>query len=143
SQLWVADLAQDGTVSGARCVAGGPRESIFAPEWSPQGVLHFVSDRTGWWNLYRLGAGGAEALAPMEAEFGVPHWVFGSATYTFLDDGRIACIYSSQGIDHLGFLSVGEGLVTADLPYTSYAPSLCASGDSLVFVAGSPTEAAA
>src|SRR5207244_4628181 len=53
SELWVADLAPDGAVSGARQVAGGPDESIFQPEWSPEGTLHFVSDRTGWWNLYR------------------------------------------------------------------------------------------
>ena len=143
SEVWVGDLAEDGTVHDVRYVAGGPRESIFQPEWSRQGDLHFVSDRTGWWNLYRLGDNGVEALATMVAEFGVPHWQFGAATYTFLDDGRIACIYSSQGVDHLAFLSPGEGLVTADLPYTSYAPSLRASGDSLVFIAGSPTEAAA
>jgi len=24
---------------------------IFQPEWSPEGVLYFVSDRSGWWNL--------------------------------------------------------------------------------------------
>ena len=36
-------------------MAGGPSESIWQPEWSPDGVLHFVSDRDGWWNLYRDG----------------------------------------------------------------------------------------
>ena len=34
-------------------VAGGADESVFQPAWSPDGVLYFVSDRTGWWNLYR------------------------------------------------------------------------------------------
>ncbi len=48
-------LAQfrDGTLHDERVVAGGPEEAIVQPEWSPDGVLHFSSDRTGWWNLYR------------------------------------------------------------------------------------------
>ena len=34
-------------------VAGSINESIFQPEWSPDGTLYFVSDRSGWWNIYR------------------------------------------------------------------------------------------
>ena len=64
------------------------------PEWSPDGVLHFVSDRTGWWNLYRWrgGDGVVEPLAPMEAEFGRPQWVFGNPTYAFLGNTRLALL---------------------------------------------------
>jgi dipeptidyl aminopeptidase/acylaminoacyl peptidase len=53
TELWVADLDGDGTVTRARMMAGGPEESIFQPGWSPDGDLYFVSDWTGWWNLYR------------------------------------------------------------------------------------------
>ena len=52
-ELWVAELGADGALGAPSVVAGGPDESIFQPEWSPDGVLHFVSDRSGWWNLYR------------------------------------------------------------------------------------------
>ena len=70
--------------------AGGPDESIVQPEWSPAGVLHFASDRTGWWNLYRLIDGPSlEALAPMDAEFADPAWVFGRSSYGFTADGSI------------------------------------------------------
>ncbi|MBC8056997.1 MAG: PD40 domain-containing protein, partial [Rhizobiales bacterium] len=55
--LWIADVAPDGTLGAPRRVAGGRAESIFQPSWSPSGELHFVSDRTGWWNLYREHAG--------------------------------------------------------------------------------------
>ena len=71
-------------------VAGGQAESIFQPEWSPDGRLHFVSDRTGWWNLYRLQDGTGEPLCPMAAEFGRPQWVFGMGTYAIAPDGRAA-----------------------------------------------------
>ena len=91
-ELWVADLAPDGSLSHERHVAGvDGEESIWQPGWSPSGELHFVSDRTGWWNLYRVRGDAPEPLHPAEAEFGWPQWVFGGSTYAFLDDGRIAC----------------------------------------------------
>src|SRR5919202_4709559 len=143
TELWLADLAKDGSVSNQRRIAGGPEESIFQPEWSAAGELHFVSDRTGWWNLYRRRGESIEALAPMEAEFGAPQWVFGMSTYAFLEDGRIAAIMSRGGIDQLVFVRPGEPIQTADLPYTAYARRLRSSGDTLVFIAASPTESAA
>src|SRR3990172_2749368 len=62
TERWLADVRADGALANARRVAGAIDESIFQPEWSPEGVLHFISDRTGFWNLYRLRAGGIEAL---------------------------------------------------------------------------------
>jgi hypothetical protein len=53
TQLCVADVNVDGCLGPEVQVAGGQEESIFQPEWSPDGVLYFVSDRSGWWNLYR------------------------------------------------------------------------------------------
>ena len=79
TELWVADVQGDGSANPVR-VAGGVYESIFQPEWSPAGELHFISDRSGWWNLYRWREDGIEALCPMEAEFGLPQWVFGMST---------------------------------------------------------------
>ncbi|HWO02572.1 MAG TPA: S9 family peptidase, partial [Blastocatellia bacterium] len=80
-ELWLAAVNEDGSLSKAERVAGALRESIFQPEWSPAGVLHFVSDRTGWWNLYRWRDGRPEALCEMQAEFGAPQWVFRMSTY--------------------------------------------------------------
>jgi dipeptidyl aminopeptidase/acylaminoacyl peptidase len=141
SELWLADLDADGSLSNERLVAGGAEESIFQPEWSPAGELHFVSDRSGWWNLYRLSGDIAQSLAPMAAEFGGPQWVFGMANYTFLADGRIASIVSQDGLDRLVLVSSGEAVQTVDLPYTAYARRLCANGNRLLFIAASPTEA--
>jgi dipeptidyl aminopeptidase/acylaminoacyl peptidase len=143
SELWIGSLHADGSISDSRRVAGGPRESIFQPEWSPSGELHFVSDRSGWWNLYRLHDDTAEPLAPMHAECGTPQWVFGMSTYAFLADGRIACIVSRDGIDSLVYIRPGQPVETADLPYTAYARRVRSSGTTLLFVAASPTEAAA
>jgi hypothetical protein len=69
TELWTADIKADGSLLSKVKVAGGKDESIFQPEWSPDGTLYFVSDRTGYWNLYRQLKTGADALHPMPAEF--------------------------------------------------------------------------
>jgi dipeptidyl aminopeptidase/acylaminoacyl peptidase len=133
TELWIADL-NGTTLSRIEKVAGGPSESVFQPEWSRDGELHYISDKTGWWNLYAANG----ALAPMEAEFGLPQWVFGLSRYGFLSDSRIACIYTQSGLDHLAILNRSTGaLETLPLPYTSFA-DLKTDGDSTIaLIAGS------
>ena len=104
--LWLADVADDGTLTDARSVAGGPDESIFQPAWSPAGVLHFVSDRSGWWNLYRLrdDTAAAQPLCPMAAEFGQAQWAFGMSSYGFDAHGDIVCTFSQAGRSQLAHI---------------------------------------
>ena len=142
--LWVAVLSRDGKISEARKVAGGEAESIFQPEWGPDGVLHFVSDRTGWWNLYRLDSGKAEALAPMEAEFGVPQWVFGLSMYAFLGNDVIACSYINDGRQYLGTVrGIAGSVETIHAPFTEYSYVRGNGAGRLAFIAASPTRSAA
>jgi len=139
TELWVADLAADATLHNPRLVAGGPTESIFQPEWRDDGVLHFVSDRTNWWNLYREQAGQLEAVAPMPAEFGAPQWIFGLSQYVFLADGTIACIYKQQGLDYLGLIAPNCQEVHP-VPCASTALSwIQTDGKTLWLIGGSPS----
>ena len=141
TELWLADVQADGALGAARRVAGGADESICQPEWSPQGVLHFVSDRSGWWNLYRLGAGGAaEPLCAMEAEFGSPHWTFGNAMYGFTPDGEVVCTYIEKGVSKLARLNNGVPAPIAN-PYQEIRELKVGDGF-VVLLAGSPTIAA-
>jgi dipeptidyl aminopeptidase/acylaminoacyl peptidase len=142
TELWLADFAQDGTLSNERRFAGSRTESIVQPEWRDDGVLHFVSDRTGWWNLYRLDGDEVRALYEAEAEFGFPPWVFDLSTYAFLPDGRIACTVIRKGVGSLELLDPdARTLERVDLPYTVYySPSIRAHGTRLVFAAGSPLD---
>lgn len=105
TELWVGELDGDGTVIGRERVAGGADESVIQPLWSPDGVLHFVSDRTGWWNLYRWRDGETEPLCEIEAEFAGPQWIFGMPKYAFESASRIVCAYTRQGSWQLASLN--------------------------------------
>ncbi len=123
-------------------IAGGEKESVFQPEWGPAGdALFFVSDRSGWWNLYRrdLASAQSEPLAEMNAEFGQPQWVFGLSTYACAGPERLVCSYVSKGLGRLAVLDVSSKKLTPiDLPYTDFS-SVRAEGDRVVFRAGSAT----
>jgi dipeptidyl aminopeptidase/acylaminoacyl peptidase len=143
TELWVGELAADGSLGKTERVAGGADESIFQPEWSPDGVLHFISDRTGWWNLYRWRNGRIEPLCEMEAEFGQPQWVFGMSTYDFAAADRIICTYLERGLARLASLDTrARKLDPIETPYTRIEGLRAAPGRAL-FNAGSPTEPAA
>ena len=140
TELWVADIANDGSLSRVAKVAGGESESIFQPEWSPDGKIYFVSDRTGWWNLYRWTQGKVEPLCPMEAEFGKPQWIFGQSTYGFDSARRIVCTYAHQGHSRLALLDVANGgLEQLEIPFTSIS-EVHARSDQVLLIAGSSAE---
>lgn len=139
TELWVGKLVSDGLIKEKKLVAGGTEESIFQPEWSPDGTLYFVSDATGWWNLYRSKGGKIEPLHPMEAEFGRPQWVFRERTYAFESASRILCGYIVKGTSHLARLNANTGsLEEISIPYTNIYNVLAESGHALL-LAGSPT----
>ena len=52
------------------------------PQWSPDGHLLYIHDKTNWWNLYRHDNGAETNLCPMDMEIGGPHWVFGQSPYS-------------------------------------------------------------
>lgn len=139
TELRIADIQPDGTLAHSRCVAGGPDESIFQPEWSPEGILHFVSDRTGWWNLYRWQEERVHPLCPMDAEFGLPQWAFGQRLYDFESSSSLICAYTRKGLWHLARLdTTNDHLDTFDLPYTDFGNVLVRGGNVLC-TASSPS----
>ena len=143
TELWVGDLSAEAAVSGARRVAGDRSTSIFQPEWSPQGILYFVSEATGWWNLYRLAdQDRAEPVAPRPEEFGLPQWVFDMSTYDFLADGRIVVRHGPPEATALGILDPSTGgLRDLDLgPFTMVGLFVRAEGDTVALTLAGPRD---
>ena len=137
TELYLAEFDDQGELSNPHPIAGSDSESVFQPQWSPDGVLHFVSDRSGWWNLYCWQNQTAQALKPMAAEFGLPQWVFCMSTYGFAADGQLLCSYGQEGIWQLAQLNSDEGTFTPiELPYSNIS-GIRATGQRLVFHGGS------
>jgi dienelactone hydrolase len=137
--LWLSELDEAANIKEPLAVAGSVSESVFQPEWSPDGgAIFFVSDRTGWWNLYRfdLASRTPEPLAPMAAEFGVPLWKLGARTYSCAGTDRIVCAYSKAGLGQLAVLDLkGKVLRPIETPFTEFS-SVQANGNRAVFRAG-------
>lgn len=143
-ELWTGEISADGSIANRCLIAGGLEESIFQPEWSPDGILYFVSDRTGWWNLYRLtNDGKTDPICEMAAEFGEPQWVFGMSTYAFESPEKIVCTYADAGVWFLGLIDVTSGnLEKIDTPYTDIGYVRALSGRA-IFRAAAPAQSPA
>ncbi|MFW6115635.1 MAG: S9 family peptidase [Chloroflexota bacterium] len=140
TELWVARIAPDGSLTSPSHVAGSTDESVFQPQWSPDGLLYFVSDRTDWWNLYRLRDGAVEPLTQLDAEFGKPQWLLGMSTYDFLSPDRIVCTYTKGGRWQLATLDLtSRELDPLDVRYTEIS-SIRAAPGRVLFRGGSSTE---
>ncbi|HET6998955.1 MAG TPA: S9 family peptidase [Solirubrobacterales bacterium] len=137
TELWVAPFEDP---ADATLVAGGAEESVFQPEWDDEGRLHFVSDRDGWWNLYRDEGEEIVQLTDEKAELAHPQWLFGGSTYAFLADGSIAVVRCERAEERLFLLEPGPvSLRDLELPYTSFGfPSLSSQGTKVAFAAASP-----
>jgi len=143
TELCVAAFNADGTLGPAQLIAGGPAESIFQPAWSPDGTLYFVSDRTGWWNLYRLTNRGPEIVHAIAAEFGKPQWTFSMVTYAFVSADCIAATYTQAGRWKLALIETRSRLFApVELPVEPLE-AIQANTGAIYFIGGSAADAQA
>ena len=145
TELWVADVTADGSLSNQHRVAGGKDESIVQPGWSPGGTLYFVSDINGWWHLYFLDPGTELTMTQVtgepwlaDAEFGGPQWQLGGATWAFAGDSHIVATYTRNGRRRLSLVQP-DGSEVRDL-ITRLDPSdwLTATAEYALLVGGGP-----
>jgi dipeptidyl aminopeptidase/acylaminoacyl peptidase len=140
THLWLGTFDGEGGLSDIQHIAGGVEESIFQPQWSPDGILYFVSDRNGWWNLYRY-QGSIESICEKEAEFGMPQWVFRLSTYGFISATEILAMYHQDAVWRLARIDLNtKASVDIKTPYTWFS-SLRTTESRAVCLAASPTEA--
>ena len=109
--IWLASVDSTGSLNDVQAVAGGKRgnQKISAqqPRFSPDGTLFFITDESGWWNIYKQDK--ADSICPMQAEFGGPHWGFGMHSYDFLSDAEIVCNYGIGNVSQLATLDIHSG----------------------------------
>lgn len=122
TELWMADISSNNTLINSQRIAGSDAASIFQPEWSPDGVLTFVSDKSGWWNIYEYHDNTIKQLSNEHAEFGLPQWVFGQSTYAFINHNEILCAPIYNGIAELSILNTSSGVLDSiRTPWNSFS----------------------
>lgn len=132
-ELWELNL-KAGT---KHLLAGGEDESVVDPQWAPDGSLHFVSDQTGWWNIYRNQRN--SPLINEQAEFALPGFFFGRSLYGFSTTDLIASKIEN-GVHKFGKILDNGACEPLDIPFTSVR-TLSVEEQSMVLIAGSPTHA--
>lgn len=151
AELWSADFHQDGSVDAAHRIAGGTLEkftegtraenqqSVSQPTWSDDGVLHYISDASGWTNIYSCRDGLLNALAPIDREFGIPQWVFATSTYVVTKDNHVYAVYFQQGQQQLCHIDTDTGHIEPiELPFTNFGDHLLLTDNRLFFRAAGP-----
>jgi len=137
--LWVAELRPDGLLEEPTLIAGGEDESVTQPQGSRDAILHYLSDRTGWWNLHADMDGHTEHVVAANAELAPAPWEFGYSTYQFLDDSRIAMIVQHGDRTWLGVSHGDKGPPEAiQLPYTWIKPYLASDRHKLAVIGATP-----
>lgn len=143
TEVHLIDLDETSDVKSDTLIAGEEKESLFQPQWSPTGDLFYVSDKNGWWNIYRHTHAGGELIFEMEAEFATPQWVFGMSSYGFIESDTIFCTYTQQGQWKLALIKIhNKSLTPIDSPFSDVSHIAAASGVA-AFIAGSPTTTSA
>ena len=150
-ELWVAEVAGDGSVGRKRLVAGGDDESIFQPEWSPGGTLYFVSDRAQaalkerWWNLFRVHGDALEAstsiapVCPLAAEFGRAQWQFRNSTFAFASASQLVCSHVQDGVHRLSMVDLTSLEIRSIAQEYDDISSVRVAQERVYFRGGSPT----
>ena len=138
TELRLATFGADGSLADPRMIAGSRSDWITQPRWSPDGILHFAAEPTGWMNLYRYVDGRIEQITDLQAEVVPPDWLFGQAHYGFLPDGEIIGIARSGGRDQLIRISRAGEITPIETPYTEIG-SISVDGDRVVVRAAGPT----
>jgi dipeptidyl aminopeptidase/acylaminoacyl peptidase len=135
--LMVADIGES-RLNGAVAVAGGPSESVLEPQWDGDGTLYFISDRSGFWNLYAWDGAAARPVYPRAAEFASPLWQLGQANYALLGNCRALARFGEDGIDRLAVIDLRRRTAQVlELPYVQFDQLTRIDADHVALVAGS------
>ncbi len=139
AELWLADYHNGGYIDAAHRVTGGDSHSIFQPEWSEQGVLHYISDKNGWSNIYNHSKGVLNALAPIDRDFALPQWLFGMCTYVINSDENLYACHFEDGLQQLCHINVKKGHIEPiSLPFKNFKNQLLGDNKYLYFCAAGP-----
>ena len=137
TELRVADI-HDGVLSNTRALTGSIDESCLMPIWGSKSKLYFLSDKSGWWNLWSTDLQGeCEQIIDDHSEWGTPLWMLGLQTISLLENGELLALH---GVGDHSTLSIVDPIARTikEIPteYSSFYPFI-SSGDGHAYAVGS------
>jgi dipeptidyl aminopeptidase/acylaminoacyl peptidase len=119
-------------------VAGGGAESVVDPQWDTDGTLYFISDRSGYWNLYSWNGTSVHAVWPRAADFATPLWTLGETHYALMGNGSAIVCFVERGLQRLAVVDLrqGTGRILA-LPFVKYSNFAALDTTHVALLAGS------
>jgi dipeptidyl aminopeptidase/acylaminoacyl peptidase len=144
TRLYVADLTDQG-LANVRQIAGGAEISAIDPQWGAHGSLTWLSDETGWWNLYDDRDGRARALMPCEAECGAPLWTLGQTNHAQMAGDRLLVAVDETFDGRRLWLIDRSGRTVRqfDLPFLAFRSLQKLDATHVAMLAGSASESGA
>ncbi|MCH2350797.1 MAG: prolyl oligopeptidase family serine peptidase [Pseudomonadales bacterium] len=135
TQLFISELKKDGTTSNLTLVAGGTEESIFQPTWITKDRLIYVSDISGFWNLYSYDNSGVFCITKDSAEYGLAQWQLGTHSFAPISSRFLVSNRIENNREALVIVDIEQGLVSPlDNNYASYG-SLSITNGTIAFIA--------
>ncbi|HEX7029744.1 MAG TPA: prolyl oligopeptidase family serine peptidase, partial [Gammaproteobacteria bacterium] len=133
ARLLLAKVTETGDFESAQAIAGGNGSSAVQPLWRNNDEILFAWDRGNWWNLYAWRGGEVRELYPLDAEFALPHWVFGMQSYGLRDANTVVCSYTREGTWRLAELDLEtRDRKHLDLPFTQVEHLHAADGGAVI-----------
>jgi dipeptidyl aminopeptidase/acylaminoacyl peptidase len=137
TELRVADI-HEGVLSNLRILAGSIEESCLMPVWGSESELYYLSDKSGWWNLWSTNLlGECRHVIDDRSEWGTPLWVLGLQTISLVDNGKLLVLH---GVGDHSTLSIVDPAARTmrEIPteYSSFYPFI-SSGNGYAYAVGS------
>ncbi|XP_028398795.1 uncharacterized protein LOC114522328 [Dendronephthya gigantea] len=142
--LWTGQLSTDGkylTEGSSRQISCNAGVSIMSPRWTLEHALYFISDRSGWWNLYKYNFDTRDEhnVFPIKKEIGMPQKLFGRCSYAThpKNPKKLAVVCGGA----IGILDAEiEKMETINTGFVSHQyPTFSPSGDKIYCIGGSTT----
>jgi dipeptidyl aminopeptidase/acylaminoacyl peptidase len=144
TELWIANIDESGNLIDQEVCAGSQTEAVNSPVWTRDGTLYFISDASGFWNVWELDTRHAKRQVVSEsAEWAHPMWVVGTHLLRILNTGEIVGIHGNPAHENIAIVDPRSGTWrNLECELTNFS-HFSVQGDRIYAIGGAPKTLAA
>jgi len=144
TELRIAKIDESANLIDQKVCAGSTSEAVNSPVWSTDGNLYFISDVSGFWNVWELDSKHAKRqLISESAEWAHPMWTVGTHLLRILDTGELVGVHGNPVQERIAVIEPTSGTWRdLDCELTNFA-HLSVHADQVYAIGGGPKTLAA